>query len=98
MLNYKPKHYIKYWKVEQDEHQKDVIKLITHEMRELTLVDHYVFLWKMVDGFRTIAEMIDVFVELYPENTREEITKVVCSSLEEMHQGELIIINWNPFS
>lgn len=97
MLDYKPKHYVKYWKLSFDEEDNEVVELITNDLKHLVLRDQYVYLWKLIDGFRTIKDIIDVFVEIYKQNTPEELKEIVCNSLNEMHEGELIRINWNPF-
>lgn len=98
MLDSKPAHYIKFWKLSSDEHGNEIIELISNDLKTIKLEGHYAFIWKLINGFRSVQEIISVFIQLFKENTPEELSHTVINSLKEMEEKELIIINWNPFN
>lgn len=98
MLESKPAHLIKFWKLSSDEEGNETVELITNNLETLTLDGHYVFLWKLINGFRSVQELITIFIEIFENNSKEDLANTVVESLQEMEKKELIILNWNPFS
>ena len=97
MLDYKPQKYIKYWKISLNDEGNQILELITNDTRYLKLENQYVLIWNLVDGFRTIEEIINILKEVYPQNNPDELEKLVLESLKQLDEAELIILDWNPF-
>jgi hypothetical protein len=98
MLECKPQHYIKYWKLSKDRDNNNTLELITNDSRHLVLKNHYVLLWQLINGFNSVETIVSDFCQLFNSEEAEKVKEIVCKSLQQMDEAEIILLNWNPFS
>lgn len=87
---------VKYWKFSKDEYGQEIVELISNTGQVLILKDHYVNIWKLIDGSRNTEEIITILTSVYLKSSKEEIANAVNNCLKELDQMNLVVTNWNP--
>lgn len=96
MLTSNPQLLVKYWKFSEDENGNETIELLSNSNQSLILKDHYVNVWKLIDGMRSVDDIITILCCHYSQSSQQEVYEAVNNCLKELEEKQLIITNWNP--